>query len=744
MAALKCKYCGGNISPLADNRLGTCTVCGGVMTLPADLGKRCVAAHNCGNYLRRAGKFDKALDVYKKILSENEQDAEGYWCCALCQFGVQYAEEDGQYAPVVLRPNAGDFLKSEAYLAAISLSDGTMQQKYKKEAEKIAACCRQPEKKRTSSSAASLKKGFLLLKQGNFTQGLQVFQLLLDDEPNNAMAHFGCLLAENGCPEPKDLANCNDTVMQNEHYLSALQNAQGDLKKFLEATAEKIRQNGQNRQVKESYAAACAAMDRASSREEYLNAARMLERLGAYSDAEERAAYCIRKAEELRKQRIYDEAANAMRIGNAAYAAKLYSQIPGWRDANVQAVQCKKKANAQSAAAAEHDTPAAGVLKRIVAVFMALCLISVFGWLFVTRYIVPQKHYESAEALLASENWEEAIDAFAALGSFKDSASRVAEIQSDRYSQAEVLLHAGDPYRAAAIFGGLRDYEDAAERSAALWADIVSPELISAGGWFTVALRSDNIVAAIGDDRENQCDVGGWLNIASVSAGWEHTVGLRTDGTVVAAGYSRDGRTDVEQWKNMVAVSAGQWHTIGLKSNGRVIGIGCDRDGRTDVDEWRYIVGISAGRNHTLGLKADRTAVAAGQNTDGQCNVSNWENLQSVSAGGAHSLGLKRDGTVYAAGNNQENQCDVSVWSDIVAVSAGYYHSVGLKSDGTVVAVGLNEDGQCDVSEWTDIVAISAGGWHTLGLRSDGSIVAVGRDICGQCQTTGWDNMMVP
>ena len=95
MAILKCKYCGGNISPFPENQLGTCTSCGAMMTLPKNTDKQYASAYNAGNYFRRAGQFDKALAIYQKLLSQDETDAESCWCSALCRFGVQYRHRAG-------------------------------------------------------------------------------------------------------------------------------------------------------------------------------------------------------------------------------------------------------------------------------------------------------------------------------------------------------------------------------------------------------------------------------------------------------------------------------------------------------------------------------------------------------------------------------------------------------------------------------------------------------------------------
>ena len=75
-------------------------------------------------------------------------------------------------------------------------------------------------------------------------------------------------------------------------------------------------------------------------------------------------------------------------------------------------------------------------------------------------------------------------------------------------------------------------------------------------------------------------------------------------------------------------------------------------------------------------------------------------------------------------------------------ISAGDDHTVGLKKDGTVVAVGDNDEGQCDVSGWRDIIAVSAGDNHTVGLKRDGTVVAVGLNGYGQCDVSGWRDII--
>jgi alpha-tubulin suppressor-like RCC1 family protein len=286
------------------------------------------------------------------------------------------------------------------------------------------------------------------------------------------------------------------------------------------------------------------------------------------------------------------------------------------------------------------------------------------------------------------------------------------------------------------------------------WFDIVQ---VDAGWYFTVGLKSDGTVVAVGDNDSGQCDVGNWTDITQVAAGTTHTVGLKSDGTVVAVGAEfpeflevpeefYPGPCDVGDWTDIIQVAAGTGHTVGLKKDGTVVAVGGNLQGQCNVSGWMGITQVACGDSHTVGLKSDGTVVAVGDDDYGQCNVGGWTDIIQVAAGGwGHTLGLKPDGTVIAVGDNSYGQCDVGSWMDITQIAA-HVHTVGLRSDGTVLAVGvggdpeegINDDcGQCDVGSWTDIIQVAAGRWHTVGLKSDGTVVALGDNILGQCNVGG-------
>jgi hypothetical protein len=185
-----------------------------------------------------------------------------------------------------------------------------------------------------------------------------------------------------------------------------------------------------------------------------------------------------------------------------------------------------------------------------------------------------------------------------------------------------------------------------------------------------------------------------------VAAGNSFTVGLKSDGTVVAVGNNFSGQLNVTSWTNIVQVAAGNSFTVGLKSDGTVMAVGWNPVGQLNVGSWTNIVQVASGQYHTVGMKSDGTAVAVGRNDNDQCNVSSLTNIVQVSAGGLHTVGLKSDGTIVGVGSNNDGQLNINSWTDIDQVAAGDFHTVGLKSDGTVLAVGWILYGQCNVSSW--------------------------------------------
>jgi len=270
---------------------------------------------------------------------------------------------------------------------------------------------------------------------------------------------------------------------------------------------------------------------------------------------------------------------------------------------------------------------------------------------------------------------------------------------------------------------------------------ILGMPVVSAGGEFTVGLKSDGTVVAVGSNVYGQCNVSSWTDITRVAAGSEFTIGLKSDGTVVAVGINSEGQCDISSWTGIIQVAAGYDFSVGLKADGTVVAVGDNDYGQcSGVSSWTGITQVAAGEWQTVGLKTDGTVVAVGNNQFGQCDVSPWNGITQIAAGDEFTIGLKSGGTAVAVGNNPYGECNVGSWMGITKVAVGMNFTVGLKSNGTVVAVGYDGYGQCGgVSPWTGITQLAAGGEFTVGLKSDGTVVAVGNNSADQCNTSSWN-----
>ena len=438
-------------------------------------------------------------------------------------------------------------------------------------------------------------------------------------------------------------------------------------------------------------------------------------------DESDRKAEALCKAAEEKREGVYQELcreqAEAENIFYFGSLAANFERLKDYKDSAARAQQCQKKVEElQALEAAERkraEREEAQKRKRnrniALIVVLSIAIIAIAAW-YITQVFIPAKNYQAAEALYASGEYAQAVQAFEAMGDYKDAPERAL---AAHYTHAEALLAAGDDNGALAEFALAGNYQDAAERISAIY--YAKAEAAEAEGDMTAAAMLYGRSGDHSNARERSFAL--WEQVAdreTVSAGENHTVGLKSDGTVVATKYTWDseyyynGQCDVANWRDIVAVSAGNEYTVGLKSDGTVMAVGRNYGGRCDVADWTDIVAVSAGWYHTVGLKSDGTVVAVGDNDYGQCDVAGWTDIVAVSAGDDYTVGLKSDGTVVAVGNNDYGQCDVADWTDIVAVSAGRWHTVGLKSDGTVVATEYTgstyfyED-QCDVADWTDV-----------------------------------------
>ena len=99
------------------------------------------------------------------------------------------------------------------------------------------------------------------------------------------------------------------------------------------------------------------------------------------------------------------------------------------------------------------------------------------------------------------------------------------------------------------------------------WRNITA---IAAGNNHTVGLRTDGKVVACGYNFTHQCEVNEWNGVSAIAACEEYTVGLKADGSVVLTHWSF-GFPEVFGWRDIVDIAAGSNNVVALRSDGSVV-----------------------------------------------------------------------------------------------------------------------------------------------------------------------------
>ncbi len=749
MAVFKCKMCGGSLDILDSVSVATCEYCGTKQTISKSRDEVVLNLFSRANNLRLKCEFDKAEQVYEKILDIDNTDAEAHWGIVLCKYGIEYVEDPKTYSriPTCHRTLYEAVLSDVNFLAAIENADEKQRDLYIAEAKVIDQlqknilnivnseepfdvfiCYKETDEngKRTIDSAITNDIYYQLTEEG-----FKVFYapITLEDKLGHEY-------------EPYIFAALNSAkvmlvVGTKPEYFDSVW-VRNEWSRFFKAM-----KNDRSKLLIPCY----RDMDVYELPNEFAHLqAQDMGKIGFISDV-------IRGLKKVFKNDIIEEPIRQTSVSRDISLANIPVLLKrGFmvlEDGDFE----KAKKIAEQILTFDPECSDAYLIK-----LMADLKIQKFEQF--TNY---KKNFENngnyKKAVRFGNNKLKQV----CENNVKKIAKQKLEKKKKRIKRAKIIIPITAVVLAVTSFFMFFNFN--------MWTDITAVYTSGKGysDGHTIGLKKDGTVVAVGNNYSGQCNVDKWTNIVSVSASMNHTVGLKKDGTVLAVGTNYLGQCNVESWSDIVSIYAGYGYTVGLKRDGTVVATG-SLDGLSQVHKWNNIVSVTGSFSHIVGLKKDGTVVATGNNDYGQCNVSNWSNIGdvftidsqyskegtvglkkdgtviatycnvdnwtdivSISAGVCFVVGLKKDGTVVAAGTNGNGQCNVNNWTDIVSISAGNSFVVGLKKDGTVVATGVNYEGQCNVEYWTDIIAISAGSRHTVGLKKDGTVVAVGDFTSGQC-----------
>ena len=139
MAIFRCKMCGGDLAVIEGESSCTCEFCGTRQTIPTVRDEGLQTLFNRANTLRLKSEFDKAAEIYERILQRSEGEAEAYWGLILCKYGIEYVEDPktGRRIPTCHRASYDPVATDEDYKNALQYADVVQRGIFEAEAAEI-------------------------------------------------------------------------------------------------------------------------------------------------------------------------------------------------------------------------------------------------------------------------------------------------------------------------------------------------------------------------------------------------------------------------------------------------------------------------------------------------------------------------------------------------------------------------------------------------------------------------------
>lgn len=318
-----------------------------------------------------------------------------------------------------------------------------------------------------------LKRAFMFLEDGNWQEADTYCEKVLDQDPENAQAYLGKLMAELQVRKQAQLSDCEQSFEDNGNYLKILRFGDKKLQNALDGYISHIKDRNETARLTGIYNAVAQMMESADSEGLYKAAASKFRDINGFKDADELAQECLEKAEVCRKDEIYNNGCRCLgdnTIGAMNAAIQYFKSISGWKDADEKVYACQRKAEEIRAKeeadrleakrqaelrkiAAEKRVKKLKKIAIIAAPIVCVCIVFV---IVLTTVIIPKQKCNKALDMIESGDYEAGYAILKELG-------ENGAIQSNRYDRAIKLADSGDYQTAYALLNGL-SYKDSAEK----------------------------------------------------------------------------------------------------------------------------------------------------------------------------------------------------------------------------------------------------------------------------------------
>ena len=297
----------------------------------------------------------------------------------------------------------------------------------------------------------------LLIEDGELYKAEKLLEQVISKVPKHPMIYIAKLLIECGVKKQEDLALLEDDFTSSSNYQKAIRFAGPALKTTLEGYVSAVKQNG----AKKIYNQAVAKMNSSQTAIELNLAENMFNSVSGYADAKELALVCKEKANEAKKEAIYQMALTAMNktgVNQLDYLNKAkegFSSIKDYKDSELQIDACERLIFSL-----EQKKKRKQKIRVIIAVIIISVLLAVLAVeIVIFGVIAPKNNYALGEELFEQKKYEQAYEAYDAAGNYKDAEEKAKECL---YIIGNILKNQKRWEDANYVFEHIKDYKDSA------------------------------------------------------------------------------------------------------------------------------------------------------------------------------------------------------------------------------------------------------------------------------------------
>lgn len=224
MANFWCKVCGHKLDTVDGAVVSTCVSCGARQVLPIPLSGEYLKYYAELVMLQQSERFEQAEELFEHLLLEGGADAALYWLGVLIDHKAVYKIGKNGYAIVCGKASETSVAENEFFQKVLHYASPAQRGIFENDGSMLEISRLESLGKYEAAfeSEQPLNKGFLCLEDGAWDAAAAQFDRVLNDDPENALAYFGKMMAELQVRREGELTRTGMRLIETENYNNVL------------------------------------------------------------------------------------------------------------------------------------------------------------------------------------------------------------------------------------------------------------------------------------------------------------------------------------------------------------------------------------------------------------------------------------------------------------------------------------------------------------------------------------------